>query len=159
MLYSQKAPHTSPWRASYGVSFVDIFDKIDRVITASHCIWVTQPTWVNISAWMRNYIPQNTIFIHPCLLSINPLLPSDVIGHQRFWSMLVQVDCSLMAPSHYLITWTNVDLSSMRSNGFIPGWYLLEYSLISIPILCLTYTFEITAPSPGAQWVTVNPLI
>ena len=37
MLYSQKAPHTSPWRASYGVSFVDIFDKIDRVITASHC--------------------------------------------------------------------------------------------------------------------------
>ena len=37
MLYSQKAPHTSPWRASYGVSFVDIFEKIDRVITAPHC--------------------------------------------------------------------------------------------------------------------------
>ena len=38
MLYSQKAPHTSPWRASYGVSFVDIFEKIDRVITAPHYI-------------------------------------------------------------------------------------------------------------------------
>ena len=34
----QKTHHTSPYRASYGVSFVRIFDKIDRVITAPHCI-------------------------------------------------------------------------------------------------------------------------
>ena len=34
----QKTPHTSAWRASYGMSFVNILDKIDRVITAPHCI-------------------------------------------------------------------------------------------------------------------------
>ena len=31
--------HTSPWRASYGVSVVRILEKIDRVITAPHCIY------------------------------------------------------------------------------------------------------------------------
>ena len=37
---SQQTPHTSPSRASYGVPIVMICDKIDRVITAPHCIWV-----------------------------------------------------------------------------------------------------------------------
>ena len=37
-LNSQKAPHTSPLRASYGVSSVRIREKIDRVITAPECI-------------------------------------------------------------------------------------------------------------------------
>ena len=39
-LDSQKTPHSSAWRASYGVSFVKILKKIDRVITAPHCISV-----------------------------------------------------------------------------------------------------------------------
>ena len=34
----QKTPHTSPLRASYGVSFANICEKIDRVITVPHCI-------------------------------------------------------------------------------------------------------------------------
>ena len=38
MLDPQKTLHTSPWRASYGVSFVNICGKTDRVITAPHCI-------------------------------------------------------------------------------------------------------------------------
>ena len=29
-----------PYRASYGVSLVKIFKKIDRVITAPHCIYI-----------------------------------------------------------------------------------------------------------------------
>ena len=33
-LPSQKTPHTSASRASYGVSFVSIFKKTDRVIMA-----------------------------------------------------------------------------------------------------------------------------
>ena len=37
-LYSQKTPHTSPSRASYGVSFVSNGVTIDRIITASHCM-------------------------------------------------------------------------------------------------------------------------
>ena len=34
---SQHTPHTSPSRASYGVSIVRIWEKINRVITAPHC--------------------------------------------------------------------------------------------------------------------------
>ena len=37
-IYSQTTPHISPSRASYGVSFMRIRVKIDRVITAPHCI-------------------------------------------------------------------------------------------------------------------------
>ena len=35
---SQETPHTSPSRASYGVSLARLLEKIDRVITAPHCI-------------------------------------------------------------------------------------------------------------------------
>ena len=33
----KNTPHSSPYRASHGVYFVRILQKIDRVITASHC--------------------------------------------------------------------------------------------------------------------------
>ena len=36
---SQQTPHTSPSRASYGMAIVRILEKIDRVITAPHCIY------------------------------------------------------------------------------------------------------------------------
>ena len=36
-LNSQKTPHTSPLRASYGMSFVSIFMKNDRVIKGFYC--------------------------------------------------------------------------------------------------------------------------
>ena len=39
-LFSQKTPHISPLWASYGVSIVRILEKIDRVITAPHCICI-----------------------------------------------------------------------------------------------------------------------
>ena len=35
-LNPQRTPHTSPWWASYGMSFVNILEKIARVITARH---------------------------------------------------------------------------------------------------------------------------
>ena len=38
-LYSQKTPHISPWRASYGVSTVGILGRIYCIIMALHCIW------------------------------------------------------------------------------------------------------------------------
>ena len=56
--HSRKTPHISPLRVSYGVSFVRILKKIDRVITAPYCIYdlnlvitvaadvlETHPTW------------------------------------------------------------------------------------------------------------------
>ena len=39
-LNSQKTPHTSPLRASYGMSFVSILMKNDRVIKGFYCICV-----------------------------------------------------------------------------------------------------------------------
>ena len=37
-LNSQKTPHTSPLRASYGMSFVSILMKNDRVMKGFYCI-------------------------------------------------------------------------------------------------------------------------
>ena len=37
-LNPQKNHHTSPWPVSYVESFVNILEKIDRVITAPHCM-------------------------------------------------------------------------------------------------------------------------
>ena len=41
-LNSQKTPHTSPLRASYGMSFVSILMKNDRVIKGFYCIWFAE---------------------------------------------------------------------------------------------------------------------
>ena len=38
-LNSQKTPHTSPFRASYGVSFMSTSTEIDRVIKGFYCIF------------------------------------------------------------------------------------------------------------------------
>ena len=43
-LNSQKTPHTSPLRASYGMSFVSILMKNDRVIKGFYCICSHSPT-------------------------------------------------------------------------------------------------------------------
>ena len=50
MLDPQKTPHTSPLRASYGVSFVNICVKNDHVITGLHCIcWWLQSESVDLA--------------------------------------------------------------------------------------------------------------
>ena len=38
-LNSQKTPHTSPLRASYGMPFVSILMKNDRVIKGFYCMF------------------------------------------------------------------------------------------------------------------------
>ena len=48
-LGSPDTSHTSLSRTSCGVSFVGVLEKIDRVITASPCIWIcAKQTW-----WLR----------------------------------------------------------------------------------------------------------
>ena len=44
-LNSHKTPHTSPLRASYGMSFVSILMKNDRVIKGFYCI---SCIWLNL---------------------------------------------------------------------------------------------------------------
>ena len=38
-LNPQNTPHTSPWRASYGICFVRILNEINHVITTPHFIY------------------------------------------------------------------------------------------------------------------------
>ena len=52
-LNSQKTPHTSPLRASYGMSFVSILMKNDRVIKGFYCNMINKYTWIvmNVREW------------------------------------------------------------------------------------------------------------
>ena len=47
-LNSQKTPHTSPLRASYGMSFVSILMKNDRVIKGFYCITLINADYVSL---------------------------------------------------------------------------------------------------------------
>ena len=51
-LNSQKTPHTSPLRASYGMSFVSILMKNDRFIKGFYCIYLfyTNPKYNGVNA-------------------------------------------------------------------------------------------------------------
>ena len=49
---SQITPYNASWGASYGVYFVRIREKIDRVITALHCIQYSQRTIHTVHALM-----------------------------------------------------------------------------------------------------------
>ena len=60
-LNSQKTPHTSPLRASYGMSFVSILMKNDRVIKGFYCImnpisWHNKPRLTSISTIIKGSI-------------------------------------------------------------------------------------------------------
>ena len=70
-LNSQKTPHTSPLRASYGMSFVSILMKNDRVIKGFYCKYVSDYAKILlgndicglfygvtlIPAWISNHMP------------------------------------------------------------------------------------------------------
>ena len=55
-LNSQKTPHTSPLRASYGMSFVSILMKNDRVIKGFYCISIQ-----NVEAYVDYVV---CVYIH-----------------------------------------------------------------------------------------------
>ena len=66
-LNSQKTPHTSPLRASYGMSFVSILMKNDRVIKGFYCIYssVIQVIWFTILLPDFFYGIENTFLCCP----------------------------------------------------------------------------------------------
>ena len=127
---SQITPHTtSPWRASYGVYFVRIPLKIDRVITAPHCAllhnvsciyylpaYTTRYCWI-LSNRYYNWCCIDTnnkiiiiIEIHSTILPIpslfiNLLWPYgdiDLIKHRSGSKLVKVMACCLSAPNHYL---------------------------------------------------------
>ena len=69
-LNSQKTPHTSPLRASYGMSFVSILMKNDRVIKGFYCISIRTPKW-NSKAHIFNFLPKKRKGCHDDSLSIS----------------------------------------------------------------------------------------
>ena len=70
-LYSHKTLHTSPLRASYGVSFVSILAKNNRDMKGFYCTnkssVITHPCpffddgLAEVSAWINDYIPECTV--------------------------------------------------------------------------------------------------
>ena len=88
-------------------------------------------------------------------ITINTLWPNDGISRHRSGSTLAQVmACCLMSPSHY--TRTNVDLSSVRSNGIrrraisqeIPKPPITD---ISLEIAYIIQTFIEISQGPNEQ--------
>ena len=49
---SQQPTHTSPWRASYGVSILRIWGKIDSNIMAVHCTFSVYSASQEICSWL-----------------------------------------------------------------------------------------------------------
>ena len=103
---SQQTSHISPSRASYGVSIVRILKKIDRIITAPHCIDGLPINIENHRAVIAN--PLCCLFVVPALESyLTPQLPANVtvkdpalpvlallrVLHalNRYWSCLYEV--------------------------------------------------------------------
>ena len=70
-LNSQKTPHTSPLRANYGMSFVSILMKNDRVIKGFYCNWIAHhnlnpfPTHWSGSHWPQVIIGLGDILVLP----------------------------------------------------------------------------------------------
>ena len=81
--------HNRPWpsQASYGVSIVRILDKIDRIITAPHCILNLACMLPDISLWLKvNAVPNGTWIV--CQLG----LPLDISMMYGYLVQLHQTD-------------------------------------------------------------------
>ena len=58
-LNSQKTPHTSPLRASYGMSFVSILMKNDHVIKGFYCIFIQEIAFKKVVLKMAAILAQS----------------------------------------------------------------------------------------------------
>ena len=94
------------------------------------------------------------------LLLFNTLWPSDAIWQQRSWSTLAQVMACCL---HQAITWTNVDLSSVRSSGIHLRAISLEipqppFIKVSLKITYLKLNWNLPGTNELAQ-TAITPLI
>ena len=88
-LYSWKTPHISPSQASYGVSFVKIWVKINRVITALQCISEMRVRSVPLSLTMTGTSHDHRLFVNDVNQLICQSRISMCISHMlvdRAWS-------------------------------------------------------------------------
>ena len=78
-LHSQKTPHISPSRVSYGVFIADILEIIGRVITTPHCILMN----IAIGNGLSPVLSQIIALTIPGILKIGPLRETwfDIFNH------------------------------------------------------------------------------
>ena len=90
------------------------------------------------------------------LKSNNPLWPSDAIWHWISWSTLVQVmACCLTTPSHYLNQcWLTINKIPRHS---FQGNIKFDTQKISIPKICLKFTYSKLNHISQGQWVIPKP--
>ena len=77
---SQKTPHISPFRASYGVSFMSTSTEIDRVIKGFYCTTVMQSfPWLLAMAKYKKSLVSSLIIQLWSKSSRKPIGPSDIV--------------------------------------------------------------------------------
>ena len=117
-LNSQKTPHTSPLRASYGMSFVSILMKNDRVIKGfywnqQHVLIIHEDEFQLPSPYPYGEMTEN-VNTKPCVPTyiqhgkVNSVRPNDDKWRLRSESALSQET----AWRHKISTWTSDDLSA-----------------------------------------------
>ena len=92
---SQKTPHTSPSRASYGVSIVSILRNIDRVITelVRWVLWTGIPTAPENRYSNKDHITGRAYSLVSEIMSACHLKPDLVMGkHSRVTTYTVNMD-------------------------------------------------------------------
>ena len=125
-LNEQKAPHTSAWRVSYGVSIVRILEKIDRIITTLPCIGLSHlPLMPHIcvsnAAYMRQWIGSAMVQIMAChLFGAKPLSYPML----EYWQLNSWEQTSVKSQSKFIhFHWGKYIRKYLLWNGghFVPG--------------------------------------
>ena len=114
--------------------------------------------WRQISFWSCENGPSQWEMLRMEILGydyLNSLWPNDVIGRHRSGSTLAQaMACYLTAPT---ITWTNIDLSLLRSSDIHLRAISLEISLpsvtkISLKIIFLIFYWNLPGANELSSW-------
>ena len=136
---SQKTPHTSPFRASYGVSFMSTSTEIDRVIKGFYCInLIKQKLFLILPVLCLQYLRcKKVINVAYALALWVAISPSD-IKHRH-----VHRDVNIhRVPWHYLGVMVDRNTQLMFFIKFCDT-YCLQWNLFSFIIIA--YCFSLSA--------------
>ena len=116
----QQTPHTSPSRASYGVSVVRNMEKFDRDITTPHCSirrtisTYTKLLWSRLIRWdIENKIEYGKNII----MRANAIyqMPLRMLSHETIHNRLVTVKCNADGFDIPRLIWCSLDVSVLHN--------------------------------------------
>ena len=103
-LNPQKTSHSSPWGVSYGLSLVNVLEKIDGVIMALHCTKVS----FNLT-WGCSYILWG-LFQYNHAISLAQwrcsILTAWSLDNQGLWQPVINFEKLMMMMNDHLQSWT-----------------------------------------------------